>query len=163
VLICRFNPTTMRCIWPPEPDVQIKVAFRYGERRFLSRLICWWRGGDSAHCEVAVGEVGQPMRCITASWLDGGVRHKIMPLPPDKWRIYTVTAEVEPFSWFDQHEGEKYDFLGLLSFVVSVIRHRKRGWFCSEAAAHIIGLPAAHRFDLVLLEAVCARYGNRIQ
>src|SRR5512139_1627222 len=141
-----------------------KIAFRYNDTRWFSRLVCWWRGGDSAHCEVIAETLADDgHRCISASWVDGGVREKVMPLPSEKWRIYEVMRDIDPRHWFALHDGDKYDLLGLLSFVVARFRHSRWRWFCSEVAAHIMGLPEPHRYDLVLLESVCARYGRRVQ
>jgi hypothetical protein len=145
----------------------IKIAFRYDDDRWFSRLICWWRGGDSAHCEVAMpppGDLeGESLHCISASWLDKGVRGKVMPLPPEKWRIYTVTAEVDPVRWLAEHDHEPYGWAGLLGFVLPPLLRKPRGWICTRVAAHIMGLPMAHTHDLVALESICARYGTRLQ
>ena len=149
--------------------MRIMVAFRYADRRLLARLICAWRGGDSAHCEVVVPadsgafDPALPQDCISASWVDGGVRHKAMPLPPAKWRVYAVVAEHDPVAWLAAHERERYGWAGLLGFVLPPLLRRPRGWICTRVAAHLIGLPAAHTHDLVALEAVCGRYGERVQ
>lgn len=155
----------MRCEWPlVEDEVRVLIAFRYDDTRWLSRLICWWRGGDSAHCEVAVGELSDAgMHCISASWVDRGVRHKLMPLPPEKWRVYALTAEVDPWTWLDAHDHHRYGWAGLLGFVFPPLLRKPRGWICTRVAAHIIGLPMAHTHDLVALESICARYGTRLQ
>lgn len=137
----------------------IKIAFRYGDTRLFSRLVCWWSGGDSAHCEVVTSRGA----CISASWLDGGVREKTMPLPPEKWRIYEIDAALDPAGWLELNRGAGYDWLGLLSFVIARWRVSTTRWFCSEVAAHILGLPEPARYDLVTLESVCARYGRRVQ
>ena len=142
----------------------IQIAFRYGDTRLFSRLVCWWRGGDSAHCEVIAETLSDGRcRCISASWVDGGVRQKTMFLMPQRWRIYEVEHLIDPDRWLDAHQGDRYDLVGLLSFVIARFRHSRWRWFCSEVAAHIMGLTAPHRYDLVLLESVCARYGRRVQ
>jgi hypothetical protein len=149
--------------------VDILIAFRYGDDRWFARLICWWRGGDSAHCEVVVpkhsGEFDgeQPQDCITASWLDGGVRYKVMPLPADKWRVYAVEGTRDPVSWLVAHDHHPYGWRSLLGFVLPPLLRKPRGWICTRVAAHMMGLPAEHTHDLVAIESVCERYGTRIQ
>jgi hypothetical protein len=144
----------------------LRVAFRYGDSRLFARAVCWFRGGDAAHCEAvpewdtATGE----HTCISSSFLDGGVRLKRMPLPADKWRIYEVEVEaVRAWGWFFEHRGEGYDSLGLFGFVWRPIRGWARKWFCSEAVAAIMLLDKPESFDLVLLESVCNRFGRRVQ
>lgn len=71
----------------------VRVAFRYNDRRMFARLVCWLRGGDSAHCEVASVLTDTGLHhCVSSSWLDGGVRGKWMPLPADRWRVYEIEA-----------------------------------------------------------------------
>lgn len=141
-----------------------RIAFRYADTRLFARLVCWWRGGDSAHCEVVSHSwTNGHHECISASWLDGGVRTKTMPLPADRWRIYEVEHTVDPVGWLELNNGAGYDWLGLLSFVIARWRVSTTRWFCSEVAAHIMGLPEPHRYDLVTLESVCACYGRRVQ
>lgn len=141
----------------------VRVAFRYGDTRLFARLVCLLRGGDSAHCEVAINELAGRYWCISSSFLDGGVRSKDMPLPPEKWRIYEVKAALDPIDWHSLHGGAKYDLLGLLGIMLPTFGHARTRWFCSEAAAAILGLREPHIFDLRTLEAVCARYGTRVQ
>lgn len=143
----------------------VRVAFRYGDRRLFARLVCLLRGGDSAHCEVAYtkpDEAGQ-FFCVSSSWLDGGVRSKSMPLPPEKWRAYEIEADSGLLTWVTFHDGAGYDVLGLLGIVFPPVGHRRKRWFCSEAAADILGLREPHIYDLRTLESVCARYGRRVQ
>lgn len=142
----------------------VKIAFRYADKRIFARLVCLWRGGDSAHCEV-VEETSQPgvYTCLSASWLDGGVRIKRMSLPASKWRVYTVHSTEDIYPWAARNVGKKYDWFGLLGFVLPRIRGKKQSYFCSEVGAEIIGLREPYKFDLRLLESVCARYGERIQ
>lgn len=143
--------------------MKLRIAFRYGDTRLFSRLVCLVRGGDSAHCEVVLRSVGGVHECLSASWVDGGVRVKKMPLPADKWRIWTLTGGADPLTWYTQHAGAPYDVAGLLGFVVPWVKHKLDAWFCSECAADIAGLEAPHRYDLVKLERHCRANGIREQ
>lgn len=143
----------------------VRIAFRYGDTRFFSRAVTWLRGGDSAHCELAHKWRGDFHTCTSASFMDGGVRQKQMPLPADKWRIYELNgiSDKEVDEWFVTNHNKKYDVIGLLGFVWRQIEGSSRRLFCSEAVADIIGLPEPHLYDLRTLESVCARFGRRIQ
>lgn len=146
----------------------LQIAFRFGDRRWFASLVCALRGGDSAHCEMSVlrdrltREVEH--HCISASFLDDGVRFKTMPLPVEKWRIYEMPQDsTSAIEWLREHDGDKYDWLGLLGFMARWIRGRSNRRFCSEAAAEVLGLPDPFRYDLALLESVCSRFGRRVQ
>lgn len=142
----------------------IRVAFRYNDSRLFARLVCLVRGGDSAHCEVAWSWAGERHECVSASWLDGGVRKKLISMPADKWRIYSVPGDQRHVEvWFQAHQGARYDVLGLLSGLVPRFGSAKRKWFCSEVCAHQLGLPNPHLFYPRELESVCARIGVRVQ
>jgi hypothetical protein len=141
----------------------VRIAFRYDDKRLFSRLVCLLRGGDSAHCEVAWKWDGLTHDCISASFLDGGVRQKVIPMPADKWRIYEIDAATLPGDWFRLNVGAGYDVLGLIGIVFPPANHAAQRWFCSEVAADILGLRDPQIFDLRNLEAVCARFGKRVQ
>jgi len=145
--------------------MMIRVAFRYKDTRLLARLICLVQGGDTAHCEVAhQWDGGISYTCVSASWVDSGVREKRISLYPSKWRIYELPVEkAKVVDWFYSNKGKPYDLLGLMGFFIRRIRGSKKAWFCSEVAADILGLPEPHRYDLNLMESVCHRFGIRIQ
>lgn len=142
----------------------LRVAFRYNDPRPFARAVCWFRGGDSAHCEVSFQVESGQHTCVSASFLDGGVRCKTMPLPPEKWRVYELDVEdLRAWAWFSANAGANYDILGLLGFIWRPVKGSAHRWFCSEAAAAIIGLENPEAYDLILLESVCKRFGRKVQ
>lgn len=141
----------------------VRIAFRYGDTRLFSRLVCLLRGGDSAHCEVAYAWESSAHSCVSSSFLDGGVREKRILLDKRKWRVYEIEAQHDPLAWGAEHADAKYDVLGLLGIALPTLGHSRKRWFCSEVSAAILGLREPHIFDLRTLEAVCARYGTRVQ
>lgn len=142
----------------------LQIAFRYADTRIFARLVCALRGGDSAHCEASTHRVVDVHHCVSASFLDKGVRPKVMPLPAAKWRVYEMPAEgARGLAWLEKHRGARYDWPGLLGFIVPWVKHKLSWWFCSEACADILGLQDPHRYDLVRLEAYCVEHGRRVQ
>lgn len=142
----------------------IRIAFRVGDPRLFSRLLCWWQHYDASHCEAAWSWVGLTHECVSASLLDKGVRAKSIDLVPGKWRIYELPVSyVAVLNWLERHKGQRYDLLGLAGFVFRRIKGWRKAWFCSEVCADIMGLPDPWRYDLALLESVCARFGTRVQ
>ncbi len=140
------------------------IAFRFGDTRALSRFICWWQDSDASHCECVIRRVADNFECVSASWVDGGVRRKVMPLAAEKWRIYEMPGSTKKAAaWADLHEDERYDLLGLLGFVFRRVKGWLKAWFCSEACADILGLREPWRYDVATLESVCAAVGRRVQ
>ena len=135
----------------------IRICFRFDDTRLFARLVCLLRGGDSAHCETAHRWVGDVYDCVSSSWMDGGVREKVIEMPAGKWRVYEVPGNPEDVKqWLKEHAGEKYDWLGLLGFLVPFrIPGAKRRWFCAEASAENMWLRDPVRWDLFSLESVC--------
>lgn len=141
----------------------IRIAFRYGDKRPFARLVCLLQGGDSAHCEVAWAWRSAVHDCVSASFLDGGVRAKTLSLEPAKWRVYEVPGEpLDVLAWLHRNRRQKYDWLGLVGFVFRRIKGWSKRKFCSEVGAEILGLPDPWRYDLALLESVCIRLGRRV-
>lgn len=141
----------------------IRVAFRYNDPRLFARGVRLLQGGDSAHCEVSDAWQDYWHDCVSASFIDKGVRRKTIELVPSKWRVYEMDIGKETVEkWYQLHKGEGYDLLGLAGFVVRRIKGWFRKKFCSEVGAEIIGLPDPWRYDLALLESVCARFGRRV-
>ena len=143
----------------------VRVAFRYNDKRIFARLVVLVRGGDSAHCEISDrwdNEGGHS--CVSASFLDGGVRRKFLTLPKEKWRIYELDSPVEAVAdWYKKHVGKGYDILGLLGFIVRTKIENPNRFFCSEAVAAVLGLFMPWTYDPRKLEVYCKEKGKQIQ
>lgn len=141
----------------------LRVAFRVGDLRLFARVIHAWDRTDVSHCEVATAWRGLDHRCLSASMLDKGVRAKDLALGDAKWRVYEVPHDpLEAEAWFAEHEGDRYDVLGLLGFVIRPIKGWLRAFFCSEACAAMLGLAEPWRYSPRLLDLYCAAVGRRI-
>lgn len=142
----------------------LRVAFRVGDVRLFARLIHAWDRADVSHCEVATTWREREHRCMSASMLDRGVRAKPLVLSDAKWRVYEVPHDpLEAEAWFAEHDGDRYDVLGLLGFAIRPIKGWLRAYFCSEACAEMLGLPEAWRYSPRALELYCQAVGRRIE
>lgn len=143
----------------------VQVAFRFDDGRLMSRVIAWWQASDLSHCEVVLGHLrdGQH-RCASSSWLDGGMRTKVMALPAEKWRVYEVDRDpIVAHQWAAANNGTPYDWLGLIGYVIRPIRGFNGRTVCSEACAAMLGLHQPWRFTVADLEGFCIATGRRIQ
>ncbi len=104
-----------------------------------------WTRSDYSHVEIVFASG----HCASSSYMDGGVRFKVIDFDPDLWEFVDLPRSMErdAFSWFEAHRGQPYDLLGNLHFVVAPIADDKRKWFCSESVAAALGIPDPWRFD----------------
>lgn len=116
-----------------------------GVQGIYSRGVRWWTKSKYSHCELIFSN-GQ---AASASFIDGGVRFKDIDFDPDKWDFITLPDSLEAAArnWFVKHQGEKYDLLGNLHFVIGAVGDDKDKWFCSEAMAAALGIADAWRFN----------------
>lgn len=129
--------------------MEIQVAFYKGRRRLFSRVVSWWERGLYSHCELITGYEGGQAVCYSSSFVDGGVRRKLIVLDPAHWDLLTI--EVTPQQalaaevWFFEHLGEKYDVAGLVGFVWGPWAERPDHWFCNESVGASLGFPEPWR------------------
>ena len=99
-------------------------------------LVCLGTLSRYSHCELVVQGV-----CYSASARDGGVRGKVIDLGSGHWDVVDVPGdEVAALAWFERHQGDHYDWMGVLRFALPFLRQRPGKWFCSEAVAEALGV-----------------------
>ena len=115
-----------------------------------------------SHSEICIGNPFESeVWCISASGVDGGVRAKRMQLNPDKWDILPLphVSEEDATQFLSRNEGDGYDYAGVARFLFPwAIGPSAKRWFCSEAAAAIVGLNEPWRFSPADLHIVVSRY-----
>lgn len=136
----------------------MKLACFKGTRPGIAGLfsisVRWWLGGPYSHTELVFSDGYSG----SSSWLDGGVRLKLIDFDQSKWDFYEIKGDEQAaMHWFLTHQGEGFDLLGLIGFVWSRGTHRRRKWFCSEAVAASLGVPEPFRFDPCTLPNVFKR------
>jgi hypothetical protein len=139
----------------------LRAAFYKGTHAGLpgiyNRLVRWWTRSPYSHVELIFMEGPRTGRglAFSASYMDGGVRDKAIDFDPQKWDFVDLPHELreQAWDWFCAHEGQGYDLLGNLHFILSAVGDDKRRWFCSEAVAAALGMPNPERFDPGTLRA----------
>jgi hypothetical protein len=140
---------------------QLRAAFYKGTHAGLAgvynRLVRWWTRSPYSHVELIFIDSSVKGRALaySASYMDGGVRDKVIDFDPEKWDFIDLPDDLwdQAWEWFMRHEGAAYDLLGNLHFVFSAVGDDKRKWFCSEAIAAALGMPNPERFDPGTLHA----------
>ena len=117
--------------------------------RFFDDAIKFFTRGPYSHCEIAIPNPDPSLvfTCYSASNRDGGVRKKVMQLPPERWDL--IEVNIEPYKvqdFFAKTQGAKYDLIGALGVVLR-IRDSKKKYFCSEWSSECLGLNKPHKFS----------------
>ena len=116
----------------------------------VDRLICFATRGKYSHVEAMLEQNPDgSWQCASSTPRDGGVRIKNIFLKPEHWEIIDVDCDTQGVRyWFESHKGCKYDFLGILGFVIRQENGESNKYFCSEAIMESLGFDDAWRFDV---------------
>lgn len=133
----------------------MKVAFYKGTRPgmggLFNRIVRLWLRGPYSHVEL----VFPNGLSASSSFLDGGVRFKLIEFKPDHWDFVEIECdELAALRWFQAHEGDAYDLFGIVGFIVRPFKGHKRRWVCSEAIMAALGFEEPWRFDPCSMAAV---------
>jgi len=109
-----------------------------------NRLIKWVTRSQYSHTEICVGHPFESeVDCLSAEALMGGVRVKRMRLNPESWDVLPLSSvtEEQVRDFVRVYDKEPYDWIGAARSVLPFFgREHPTAWFCSEIAAHIIGI-----------------------
>lgn len=100
-----------------------------------------WTWSKWSHVELVIDGV-----CYSASPRDGGVRSKVIDLKSGRWDVLPVEIDADQaLRWFEGHDGDKYDWAGIWRFVIPLLPHSRRRWFCFESVGAALGLAGVHK------------------
>jgi len=124
---------------------KVLVAFYKAKNpnaRWVDKLIAWWTNGPYSHVEyVYENKDGDLVQC-SASPRDGIVRCKPHKYNPDHWDYLELPISDKNFKigqqFYKSIDGMKYDWLGILGFVIPIFRDRDSMWFCSETLTNLM-------------------------
>lgn len=137
MIVCQFNPDTMRCIWPVEDDVKpLRFVFTRSHMPLSAaiRAAAWW--APWSHCATLVSD-----EWVVESRFVGGVqaeRRSALYLRSSAVQVLALPCR-DPQAGRDRARskiGAKYDWRGFLS-----LPFRERDWqqahrwYCSEQCA----------------------------
>ena len=120
----------------------MKIAFyiaKYGT--FYDKLISFTTRSIYSHCEI-VFEDNLPSISASASVRDGGVRFKRIRFD-HHWHVYDLETDLKEenvIKWFNEHDGDTYDYIGAIGSLFSLDLSSKDKKFCSQACATVLRL-----------------------
>lgn len=120
---------------PPRADLLHTLS------HYAIRLWTWSRW---SHAELVVDGV-----CYSSSSRDGGVRAKTIDLTSGRWDVVQVDLPDEQtaqaLAWFLNNDGDKYDWAGIIRFVIPFLPQSGRRWFCFESIGESLGFAGAYK------------------
>lgn len=125
----------------------MKLAFYKGSRRWYHRIVEWWTHGPYSHVELMIVEKDGRWLAGSATPSDG-VRLIWRTFKPEHWKIIDcpIGNPLHAQVFFEKAVGAKYDYLGILGFVLRRGQHFEHRWFCSEVISGAIGLRNPWRY-----------------
>ncbi|MBQ9600854.1 MAG: hypothetical protein IJR46_02470 [Neisseriaceae bacterium] len=117
--------------------------------RFLDYSVRKITKSPYSHCEIAIKTTANRYKCYSSSARDKGVRCKAMELPSDKWDLISLpeSFSIYALKLFKETQGEKYDYLGVMRFILPFIEPSQTRWFCSEWCAEVLGFDDPEEFS----------------
>ena len=129
-----------------------------GFQGLVSKGIRFITRGKYSHSEVCIGNPFlSKVLCVTSAGSEGGVKARNLAYRQDQWDLVLLekVTEQDVTKWYQQNAGAKYDFIGVIRFMIPfVANEHKTKWFCSEAVAAIMGMVEPWRYDPSTLHAV---------
>ena len=124
------------------------ASYKSSRRGFIAnmgnKLIRWVTRSQYSHTEICFGNpFDGEVECLSAEALHGGVRIKRMRLSPDRWDVLPLpdVKERDLRAFVVEYGSAGYDWIGAARSVIPFFgREHPTAWFCSEIAAHIIGI-----------------------
>lgn len=141
--------------------MSLVLAFYKGRRaenrdaQLFDRLICWWHRsrGRFSHCELVASDSPRGWAlCWSSSPRDGGMRGTWINLASGHWVLVTLPHHdgETALQWMRTREGRKYDWLGVLGYVLPFVKQKRGRLYCSEACAHAVHYAARMHGDPAL-------------
>jgi hypothetical protein len=115
----------------------VNLAFKDADLAggFFSKAIKWKTGGRFSHVELWMTGPRENAVCFS-SREPNGTGYATIDLSPPLWtcvEILATPAQMMAVSWFAEGTGfKRYDFLGILGFVIHHREHDPASVFCSE-------------------------------
>ena len=106
--------------------------------------ICLWTFSWHSHGELCIDGV-----CYSSSAMDKGVRSKEIDIHSGRWDLYPLPGadKAAALAWFAKHKGKRYDWPGIVSWVIRLVRHHPDRFVCFEAVGAMLGLENPHKLS----------------
>lgn len=130
-----------------------RLAFYKAEKGGIwSKLLALWTQGPYSHVEVVFfstpptttlvpviqHDAGGTL-CFSAAENDGGTRYKVLAMDDGKWDFHDISEMDDGIAFTDsmQFQNIKYNWDGLVAFVLKFYPDNKSEVFCSEVVTMI--------------------------
>lgn len=123
------------------------IFYRANYSNWFGKQIARFTKGEFSHVEIMFSDG----LCFSSVSEEKGVRIKEMEVTPEEWEIIDIghkDIEGQVKEYCMQFVGKKYDWLGILGFILSPIYDRIYGkpekYYCSEIVTEVLC-----KFDII--------------
>lgn len=129
----------------------MKIAFYKGPPsgmvHYISHYLTrFWTMSKYSHAELVIDGI-----CYSSSARDGGVRAKEIDLNSGRWDVFHISNDNilknKALLWFNEHNGDSYDYRNIVRFIIPFIGHNKNHWVCFESIGAALGIKEPHKLD----------------
>lgn len=110
----------------------VMVLFFKGKGTVMDSLIRWWTNSKYSHCEILFDN---GLIFSADAWNSKAVRYT-SKFTLDNWDVISIPLNEATVNyikmWCDDRVGMKYDWTGVLRFVLPILPQIETRWFCSE-------------------------------
>jgi hypothetical protein len=115
----------------------MQVLFYIGKGKLFDRLIRWWTNSRYSHCEIVING----MAFSADAWTNQVRAVSASSFNPQNWEWVTVDGDKEASLTFVTGQlGKRYDWLGILGFLLPGRINDPKRWYCSEICAAALGI-----------------------
>ncbi|NJL70930.1 MAG: hypothetical protein HC888_04590 [Candidatus Competibacteraceae bacterium] len=126
----------------------MRVAFYHGpEESWFGRGVAFLTKGPFTHVELLFSDG----MCFSSTENEGGCRFKKIDMDFSRWVILEIDCPEDKIRKFcEQREFCKYDWFGLLGFILRRNTDRKNRYYCSEVCAEAMSIEGVIKFKPLL-------------
>lgn len=112
----------------------LRIAFYKAEGKLLDKVIRWWTKSPYSHCELLFPDNWM----FSADAWSNRVRFTDQ-FNLENWDVFSVPLDDGKLlmlrDWCAYREGRKYDWWGVVQFLLPFVKQSPDRWFCSELCA----------------------------
>jgi hypothetical protein len=117
----------------------MQILFYHAKKNIFDKLVRTFTKSDYSHVELRFSDG----MCFSSSPRDGGTRFKKIDIDDKNWHIidlYNVSKDTENKirNLANEMVNKKYDWLGVLGFVIPLFPSDENRWYCSEICAYLL-------------------------
>lgn len=122
----------------------------------FNRFTRFWTKGPYSHMELVFSDG----MSASSSFIDGGVRTKLIDHDLEKWDLLALPSELEADAiwWFARNSGKAYDYWADIRFGLGFAPESADKYMCAEACMAALGFTDSWRIEPNAAYAILKRF-----